>query len=88
MTEYGRDIRLDLEPEAPEEEVRLAERLLEARPLPNPGFRGDLRRTLEARSRRLQPPALIRARILRFASAGTMLLLVGTVSAAGAGPLG
>jgi len=82
------DIRADLEPGAPEDIVRLAEHLLDARPLPSPGFRGALRRRLEARSHRVQPPALIRARIARFATAGTLLLLIGTVSAAGAGPLG
>jgi hypothetical protein len=87
MTE-PRDIRDDLEPGTPDDVVRLAEHLLDARPLPSPAFRGQLRRRLEARSHRVQPPALIRARIARFATAGTLLLLVGTLSAAGAGPLG
>jgi hypothetical protein len=83
-----RDIRPDLEPDAPEELVRLAVRLRDERPLPSPAFRGRLRRHLEARSRRVRTPARARALIARYAAAGTLLLLVGTVTAAGAGPLG
>lgn len=83
-----RDFRADLEPGAPEDIVRLAEHLYDARPLPGPGFRGQLRRHLVARAQRVQPPALIRARIARFATAGGLLLLLGGISAAGAGPLG
>ena len=83
-----RDIRHDLEPGTPEDIVLFAEHLLDARPLPSPGFRGELRRRLEARARHVHPPAFIRARIARFATAGTVLMLLGAVSAAGAGPLG
>ena len=86
MTE-PRDIRHDLEPGTPEDVVRLAEHLIDARPLPRPGFRGQLRRRLETRAHRVEPPALIRGRIARFATSGALLLLVGTVSAAGVGPL-
>jgi len=82
------DIRQDLEPGAPEELVTLAERLLDQRPLPNPVFRGELRRALAAQSERTRPPERVRALIARFAAAGAALLIVGAVSAAGAGPLG
>ena len=82
-----RDIREDLEPGVPDDIVRFGEHLLEARPLPNPGFRGELRRRLEARSRHVGAPAMIRARVARFATAGVVLMVVGTLSAAGVGPL-
>jgi hypothetical protein len=82
------DIRNDLEPDTPEELVLLAERLRDSRPLPNPVFRGQLRRHLEARSRPSRTPARLRALIAGYGAAGTLLLVIGTVSAAGAGPLG
>ncbi|HZV73356.1 MAG TPA: hypothetical protein VFF79_06540 [Conexibacter sp.] len=81
------DIRDELGLDAPED-VALAERLLAARPLPGPAFRGRLRRLLEARSRPVDRPARVRALIAGCAAAGALLLLVGAVSAAGAGPLG
>jgi hypothetical protein len=84
----SRDIRYDLEPDAPQELIRLAEQLRDERPLPNPTFRGELGRRLEARSHRVRPPARVRLLIARYATAGTVLLLLGTASAAGAGPLG
>ena len=86
----ARDIRSDLEPDAPEELVRLAERLQRERPVPCAGFRGELRRRLEAggaRSARARPPRL-RALIAGYATAGALLLLAGALSAAGSGPLG
>ena len=78
----------DLEPGTPEDLLRLAERLQQDRPLPSPVFRGELRRRLEARSRRVPTTARVRVLIARYASAGTLLLLIGAISAAGAGPLG
>lgn len=83
-----RDIRADLEPGTPDEIVHFGEHLLECRPLPSPSFRGELRRRLEAGADRLHAPGFIRARIARFAGAGALLMVLGTVSAAGVGPLG
>lgn len=80
------DIRLDLGPDVSEDLVQLAERLSDERPLPSPNFRGQLRRRLEVRSRQLAPRRL-RALITGYAAAGTLLLIAGTVSAAGVGPL-
>jgi hypothetical protein len=82
------DIRHDLEPGTPDELIQLAERLRDARPLPKPAFRGELRRRLVARSEHLVAPPRLRVLITRYAAAGTALLIVGAVSAAGAGPLG
>ena len=83
-----RDIRLDLEPGAPDELVSLAERLERERPLPAPGFRGELRRRplhgVDARTR----PARLRLLIAGDAGAGSLLLLAGAASDAGVGPLG
>jgi len=82
------DIRIDLEAGAPNELVSLAERLERERPLPTPAFRGELRRRLlfdpSARAR----PARLRLLIAGYAGAGSLLLLAGAASVAGAGPLG
>ena len=43
---------------------------------------------LLASSERLSAPGRLRALIAGYATAGTLLLLAGAVSAAGAGPLG
>jgi hypothetical protein len=83
-----RDIRDDLEPDAPDELVRLAERLEHERPVPSAAFRGDLRRHLMAGHPESARPARLRALIAGYASAGAVLLLVGALSAAGTGPLG
>jgi hypothetical protein len=81
------DIRRDLEPDAPEELVRLAERLERERPVPAAGFRGELRRLLEQREQRRPRPRRLGVLIGRYATSGTLLLLAGALSAAGAGPL-
>jgi hypothetical protein len=82
-----RDIRSDLEPDAPEELVRLAERLERERPLPAAHFRGELRRHLMAGGNgRARPPRLL-ALIRGYAMSGALLLLVAALSAAGTGPL-
>jgi len=82
-----RDIRTDLEPGAPEELIRLAERLEHERPVPSAAFRGDLRRRLIARTRSQSRPARLRLLIAGYAGAGSLLLLIGAASAAGIGPL-
>jgi hypothetical protein len=83
-----RDIRPDLEPGAPDELVSLAERLERERPVPAAAFRGELRWRLlfsaDARTR----PARLRLLIAGYAAAGSLLLLAGAASVAGAGPLG
>jgi hypothetical protein len=81
------DIRSDLGPDVPEDIALLAVRLREERPLPTPAFRGQLRRRLQGRTRQLAPGRL-RGLIAGYAAAGTVLLIVGTISAAGIGPLG
>lgn len=65
----------------------VARRLEAERPVPRPGFRGDLRRRLVADSER--PLALGRARRLVFAYSGSgfCLLAVAAVGLAGVGPL-
>lgn len=87
MSEH-RDIRDDLEPDAPEELIRLAERLDRERPVPTAAFRGDLRRRLLAGGAAHRRPARLRLLISGYATAGTLLLLVGAASVAGVGPLG
>jgi hypothetical protein len=84
----GRDIRDDLEPGAPEELIRLAERLEHERPVPSAAFRGALRRRLLAAGTSRSRPARLRLLITGYASAGSALLLFGAASAAGLGPLG
>lgn len=83
-----RDIRLDLEPGTPEELVLLAERLEQERPVPSAAFRGGLRRRLLAREVFRPRPARLRLLIAGYATAGSLLLLVGAASATGIGPLG
>lgn len=83
-----RDIRLDLEPDAPEELIRLAERLEHERPVPSAGFRGELRRSLLVGQVSRSRPARLRLLIAGHASAGSLLLIAGAASAAGIGPLG
>ena len=81
------DIRSDLEPDAPIEIVRLAERLQRERPVPSAGFRGDLRRRLLGSGAPHTRPRRLYALITGYATAGSLLLLVGALSAAGVGPL-
>ena len=87
MSEFG-DIRDDLEPGAEERLVRLAERLRDERPLPSPTFRGDLRRRVLSHAPEMTAPARLRTLIAGYAGAGTLLMLLGALSAAGLGPLG
>jgi hypothetical protein len=83
-----RDIRADLEPDTPDEVVRLAERLEHERPVPSAAFRGGLRRRLMAGDGKRPRPARLKMIITGYASAGSVLLLIGALSAAGTGPLG
>ena len=82
------DIRADLEPDTPEELIRLAERLEQERPVPTAAFRGDLRRRLLASGAQHSRPKRLRLLICAYASAGSALLLIGAASAVGIGPLG
>jgi len=86
MTAPG-DIRSDLEPDAPQELILLAERLHRERPVPAAGFRGELRRRLVSGSMADARPARLARLITGYATAGTTLLLVAALSAAGVGPL-
>jgi hypothetical protein len=86
MTEDD-DIRRDLEPGAGDDLIALAERLRDSRPLPNPTFRGELGRRLAVRARH-RGPRRIRALIAAYSFAGTLLLVIATVGAAGHGPIG
>jgi hypothetical protein len=81
------DIREDLEPGAPGELVELGERLIAARPLPSPAFRGELGRHLAARARRRLSPGRLRALVVVYAGSGVALLIVAALGAAGAGPI-
>jgi hypothetical protein len=83
-----RDIRADLEPDAPDDLIRLAERLERERPVPSAAFRGGLRRRLLAGETTRSRPARLRLLITGYATAGSLLLVVGAASAAGVGPLG
>jgi hypothetical protein len=67
-------------------EVPLIERLRNARPEPSGEFHARLRRGLK-----IDPPSSASrapTAIVGYAAAGVALLLVGVISAAGAGPLG
>jgi hypothetical protein len=81
------DIRDDLEPGTPADVVALANRLAASRPLPSPGFRGELGRSLAARSRRRLTPGRLRGLAVVYASSGTALLVISALGAAGMGPI-
>jgi hypothetical protein len=71
--------------------VRLSERLEADRPIPSPGFRGDLRRRLlgtSSRPRRQPSAAAARFRLWAagYTVAGTLCLAVAAVGLAGVGP--
>ena len=83
-----RDIADDLEPDMPEEVLMLAERLQRERPVPAVSFRGELRRRLVAGGAGRARPRRLRLLIAGYATAGSLLLAIAAVSAAGVGPLG
>ena len=66
----------------------IAERLRAERPVPAPGFRGELRRRLLVADRR-RPVAPRRLRLLMtaYAGSGALLLAIAAFGLAGAGPL-
>lgn len=74
----------------PAEEGEIAAMLEAQRPVPDPNFRGDLRRRLESQtadlSRSVSRPVLIR-RIYGLAGSGATLLIVAAAGVAGLGPL-
>lgn len=83
-----RDIRLDLEPDAPPELLALAERLERERPVPGAGFRGELRRRVAAGGSWPARPRRLGALIAGYATGGCALLFAGLLSVLGVGPLG
>lgn len=87
MTDY-RDMGESLEPDSADDLLLLAQRLRDARPTPRPAFRGDLGRQLSARERTRSGVGSLRAMTVSYAVAGVALLSIGTLSAAGLGPLG
>jgi len=82
-----RDVRADLEPHASEDVIRLAEKLERERPVPNAAFRGGLRRRLLGGGTSHIRPKRLRLLIGGYATAGSLLLVVGVASVAGTGPL-
>lgn len=80
-----------LPPGQREDLIRLSERLEADRPIPSPGFRGNLRRKLlgtDSRPRR--QPSAVTARFRLWAAGytaiGTLCLAVAAVGLAGVGP--
>lgn len=84
----SRDIEADLGQGAPEQLIRLAERLDSERPVPAPAFRGALRRRLLAGPTTHARPARLRLLISAYATTGCSLLVLGAASVIGLGPLG
>ncbi|MDX6651907.1 MAG: hypothetical protein QOG09_436 [Solirubrobacterales bacterium] len=84
------DIRRDLDPALEPQErdrlVRFAERLREDRPLPAASFRGELQRRLERRRERSMPVVRLRRMVTAYVSSGSLLLAIGALGVAGAGP--
>lgn len=71
-------------PPAERSELRVIAQQLEAeRPIPAPGFRGELRRSLIGSGRAVARPARLRLQIGFYGGSGALLLLAGAV----AGPL-
>lgn len=84
-------IREDLQPNlAPSEADGMVEvglRLSAARPLPDPNFRGELRRQLAgAQASGAVAPRRIRALAASYALTGLLLLAVAGIGVAGSGP--
>lgn len=69
----------------PETEA-IATRLHAERPIPHPGFRGELRRRLVAAGTRPTAPARLRLVITGYAASGLGLLGVAAIGLVGAGP--
>jgi hypothetical protein len=78
----------DTEPATDEDLASLGAYLRDARPQPSSTFRQRLLRTLEYGALRDSQPEDVWPLIIRYAAAGAVLLAIGAISAAGAGPLG
>jgi hypothetical protein len=83
-----RDLPADLEPAERDGLAEAGVRLAERRPLPDPNFRGALRRLLlDAPARRLSmSPRAIRALSASYMCSGAVLLAVAALGLAGSGP--
>ena len=81
-----RDLAADVKPEEAAALTAVAARLERDRPLPAPGFRGDLHRRLETVRASAVAPRQIRALALSSALSGLVLLAVAAVGVAGSGP--
>jgi hypothetical protein len=75
------------DPAAPDELAELGELLRRERRRPRAAFRFGLRGRLAGRAPRPRPENL-RTLIARYAAGGTLLLVLGALGAAGAGPFG
>ena len=65
---------------------QLESRLRAERPVPAPGFRGELRRHLLGQAER-PAPGRLRILIAAYGGSGALLLVVAAAGVAGAGPL-
>jgi hypothetical protein len=82
-----RDLPPDLEPAEAERMVAVGLQLSAARPLPDPNFRGELRRRLAgAQASGAVSPRRVRALAASYALTGLLLLAVTAAGAAGSGP--
>jgi hypothetical protein len=82
-----RDLPPELEPAEAEPMVELGLRLSAARPLPDPNFRGALRRRLAgAEASGAVAPRRVRALAASYALTGLLLLAVAGIGVAGSGP--
>jgi hypothetical protein len=66
---------------------RIADRLRAERPVPAPGFRGELRRRLLVGGRRPIAPRRLRLLITAYAGSGAVLMAIAAIGLAGVGPL-
>jgi hypothetical protein len=66
---------------------RIADRLRAERPVPAPGYRGELRRRLIVGNRPPVAPRRLRLLIAAYACSGTVLMAIAAIGLAGAGPL-
>jgi len=81
------DLAPGLEPAEAERMVELGAQLAADRPLPAPGFRGDLRRRLAAaRQAGAVAPRRVRALASACALSGLVLLAIAAAGVAGGGP--
>jgi hypothetical protein len=82
-----RDLPPQLEPAEAERMVETGMQLSAARPLPDPNFRGELRRRLAgAQASGAVAPRRVRALAASYALSGLLLLVVAGVGVAGSGP--